>query len=260
MSGAARIAPRPLLALAARAGDQRAGHRARRRQPAAGAAARSLEGAFGSAEGWSEVGVRTCPLLLTGLAVAVAFRAGIWNIGAEGQLLVGAIAVAWLGTRVGALPAWLAAAAGARRGRRSAAPLWAALAGVLKTTRNVDEVISTIMLNFIAARAGRLSGARPADGGGGQLSADRRVAAAVRLPRLFAGYRVHAGLLVALAAAALAYAAALPHRARLRDARRRPQPRRRAPRRPAHHARAARRTGDQRRPSPVSPAASRSAR
>ena len=74
--------------------------------------------------------MRTCPLLLTGLAVAIAFRAGIWNIGAEGQLLVGAVAVAWLGTPRRRLPAWLgdpasllaaAALGGARVGRRSPA-------------------------------------------------------------------------------------------------------------------------------------------
>lgn len=162
------------------------------------------EGAFGSAEGWSEVGVRTCPLLLAGLAVAVAFRAGIWNIGAEGQLVVGAMAVAWLGTRVGALPVWLAAplvlvaAAGA-------GAAWAAIAGLLKLTRNVDEVISTIMLNFIAlGLVGYLVHGPLMEAAGSYPQSDP-VAAAARLPRLFAGYRVHAGLLIALAAAACAY-------------------------------------------------------
>src|SRR5688572_14052217 len=47
---------------------------------------------------------RAAPLLLTGLGVALAFRAGLWNIGAEGQLLAGALAAAWLGTRAGAAP------------------------------------------------------------------------------------------------------------------------------------------------------------
>jgi len=162
------------------------------------------DGAFGSADGWSEVGVRTCPLLLTGLAVAIAFRAGIWNIGAEGQLLVGAAAVAWLGTRSGALPAWLAIplvlAAAALGGA-----LWAAIAGLLKTARHVDEVISTIMLNFIAlGLVGYLVHGPLMEAAGNYPQTDA-VAAAVRLPRLVTGYRVHAGLLVAVAAAAFAY-------------------------------------------------------
>jgi hypothetical protein len=159
------------------------------------------EGAFGSAEGWSEVGVRTCPLLLAGLAVAVAFRAGIWNIGAEGQLVVGATAVAWLGTHVDALPAGLAVAL-VLLAAVLAGALWAALAGVLKTARNVDEVISTIMLNFIAlGLVGYLVHGPLMEAARNYPQSDA-IAAAARLPRLLGGYRVHLGLLVALAAAA----------------------------------------------------------
>ena len=162
------------------------------------------EGAFGSAESWSEVGVRTCPLLLAGLAVAIAFRAGIWNIGAEGQLLAGAVAMAWLGTRVGALPAWLAApltlAAAAFAGAA-----WAAAAGVLKSARNVDEVISTIMLNFVALGVVGYLVHGPLMEAAGNYPQTDAVDAAVRLPRLVSGYRLHAGLLVALAAAACAH-------------------------------------------------------
>ena len=159
-----------------------------------------LDGAFGSADAWSEVGVRTCPLLLTGLAVAIAFRAGIWNIGAEGQLLIGAVMVAWLGTRVGGWPAPLAMvvvlAAAALGGA-----LWAGIAGVLRSARGVDEVISTIMLNFIAlGLVGWLVNGPLMEAAGTYPQSDA-VAAAVRLPRLFSGYRLHAGLLLALLAA-----------------------------------------------------------
>ncbi|MEO8601110.1 MAG: ABC transporter permease [bacterium] len=160
-----------------------------------------LSGAFGSPDAWSEVGVRTCPLLLTGLAVAIAFRAGVWNIGAEGQLLVGAVMVAWLGTRATTLPAWLllpavlcAAAVGGAA--------WAGIAGVLRTARGVDEVISTIMLNFIAiGLVGWLVHGPLMEAAATYPQSDAVVAAA-RLPRLFSGYRVHAGALLALAAAA----------------------------------------------------------
>ncbi len=94
--------------------------------------------------------VRSTPLLITGLAVALAFRAGIWNIGAEGQFLAGAIAAAWIGTRwpisspVLALVAIVSVAAlfGA---------LAAAIPALLRKKFGVLEVITTIMLNFVAA-------------------------------------------------------------------------------------------------------------
>jgi simple sugar transport system permease protein len=159
------------------------------------------QGAFGSADAWSEVGVRTCPLLLTGLAVAIAFRAGIWNIGAEGQLLVGAVMVAWLGSRLDGWPAWLAAPAVLAAAALGGAA-WAGIAGVLRTARGVDEVISTIMLNFVAlGLIGWLVHGPLMEAAGTYPQTDAVVPDA-RLPRLVAGYRLHAGLLLALLAAA----------------------------------------------------------
>jgi simple sugar transport system permease protein len=116
------------------------------------AALRALvSGAFGDRFALADTALKTCPLLLTGLAVAIAFRTGVWNIGAEGQLLVGALAATAAGTAAGdlpfPLPVLLALAAGAAAGA-----LWGGLAAVLRVTRNVSEVIGTIMLNFIAVR------------------------------------------------------------------------------------------------------------
>jgi simple sugar transport system permease protein len=111
--------------------------------------ARALwDGAFGSAYSTSETLVQTAPLLLTGLGVAVAFRCQLFNIGAEGQFLLGAIAATWVGTRHGILPIFylpLALAAGAAAGA-----LWAGIAAVLKNYRGVPVVLSTLLLNFIA--------------------------------------------------------------------------------------------------------------
>lgn len=92
---------------------------------------------------------RATPLLLTGLAVLLAFRAGIWNIGAEGQFYAGAIAATWVGTRLGVTSPWealvlvplAAALAGAA---------WAAVPAFLRERFGVLEVITTIMLNFVA--------------------------------------------------------------------------------------------------------------
>ncbi|MDH3912358.1 MAG: ABC transporter permease, partial [Rhodospirillales bacterium] len=103
--------------------------------------------ALGSTFGLSETVVKATPLIFTGLAVAVAFRAKFWNIGAEGQLLAGAMAAAFIGAREG-LPAWslvpLMIVAGAIAGG-----LWAALPAVLKLRYRVDDVVATLMLNFI---------------------------------------------------------------------------------------------------------------
>jgi ABC-type uncharacterized transport system permease subunit len=95
----------------------------------------------------------TTPLILTGLAVAFAFRAGLFNIGGNGQYIVGAIAAVWVGSSFADMPSLLhillaiaaACAAGA---------FWAGIAGVLKAVTGAHEVISTIMLNWIAVWVG----------------------------------------------------------------------------------------------------------
>jgi simple sugar transport system permease protein len=97
--------------------------------------------------------ITTTPYILVGLAVAFAFRAGLFNIGGQGQYTVGGIAAVWIGSSFGSMPAVLhitlaivcAALAGA---------VWAGIAGALKATLGVNEVISTIMLNWIAIWGG----------------------------------------------------------------------------------------------------------
>ncbi len=92
--------------------------------------------------------VRATPLILAGLAVAIAFRAGVLNIGAEGQLLAGAAASAAVGVKAGGLGLIvipLALLAGVAAGA-----LWAGIAAELRKRFHVLEIISTIMLNFIA--------------------------------------------------------------------------------------------------------------
>jgi simple sugar transport system permease protein len=159
-----------------------------------------LEGAFGSAEGCSEVAVKTCPLLLTGIAVALAFRAGIWNIGAEGQLLAGAAAMAWLGD-ARSVPGWAAIPTGLAVSA-SAGALWAGGAAYLKVRRNVSEVIATIMLNFVAAGLVGYLVHGPLMEGAGQYPQTDAVELALRLPRLAPPARAHAGILIAIVAAA----------------------------------------------------------
>ena len=113
-------------------------------------------GMCGSWRALSETGVAATPYILTGLAVALGFRGGVFNIGAEGQLYMGALGAVVVGYAVGGLPIWwhlpLALAVGALGGA-----LWGAIPGVLKARFGAHEVINTIMMNYIAHEAGGLS-------------------------------------------------------------------------------------------------------
>jgi ABC-type uncharacterized transport system permease subunit len=160
-------------------------------------------GALGDRFALVDTLVKACPLVLTGLAVALAFRSGVWNIGAEGQLLVGALAATAVGGVASDLPAplplLLALAAGAVAGA-----LWAALPAVLLLTRNVSEVIGTIMLNFVAARLVGWAVHGPLLEGAARYPQSDPLPAAVLLP-LVAG-RLHAGVFIAAALAFVLWA------------------------------------------------------
>ncbi|BBO83862.1 ABC transporter permease [Desulfosarcina ovata subsp. sediminis] len=91
--------------------------------------------------------VKATPMIFTGLAVTVAFRARFWNIGAEGQLLAGAMAAAFVGARE-ALPAWSLCPTMILAGAVAGA-LWAMIPAVLKSRFKVDDVVASLLLNFI---------------------------------------------------------------------------------------------------------------
>ncbi len=110
-----------------------------------------FRGAFGSLDSIGTTIRKATPLLLTGLAVVFGYRGGVFNIGAEGQLILGGMAATAVGVRFEGLPVWLhvslcilaAALAGA---------LWSALPGALKAFRGFNEVITTLMMNYIAVQ------------------------------------------------------------------------------------------------------------
>ncbi len=108
-----------------------------------------LKGSFGSLDNLSRTLEKATPLIFSGLAVAFAFKAGLFNIGAQGQLLLGAITAAAVGFGIHGLPPYihtpLALLVGALAGG-----LFAAIPGALKTYTGAHEVITTIMLNYIA--------------------------------------------------------------------------------------------------------------
>ena len=107
------------------------------------------QGACGTPVAFTETLVKSTPLIFCGLAIAVAFQGALWNIGADGQLIIGAMAVGAIGPHLAGWPhpvaIALVIAAGALGGG-----LWGGLAGWLRARRDVNEVISTIMLNFVA--------------------------------------------------------------------------------------------------------------
>ncbi|HEX8910271.1 MAG TPA: ABC transporter permease [Anaeromyxobacteraceae bacterium] len=159
--------------------------------------------------GATEVLVRAVPLVLVALGIAISFRSGILNIGAEGQIQVGilaATAVALAAPRLpGALLLPLCLAAGAAAGA-----LWAGIAGVLRARLDVNEILSTVMLNYIAAqlytfllRGPMIDPDELMTGSGTPQS--MRLPRAAWLSRLVPGTRLHTGLLLALALAALVW-------------------------------------------------------
>ena len=152
----------------------------------------------------ADVLVRATPLIFAGLAVAVAFRAGVWNIGADGQLLAGATAAVMIGVMAGnalgygALPVALLAGALAGAG-------WAWIAAVLRTRFRVLEVISTIMLNFVAAYGVSYLVRGPLQEHTHIYPQTETIAVGAQVPRIFPGTRLHLGFVLAIGIAVVVW-------------------------------------------------------
>lgn len=108
-----------------------------------------LKGAFGSPQALQRTLEKATPLVFSGLAVAFAFKAGLFNIGAQGQLLLGAIMAAYVGFSFTGLPAYLHVPLALLVGAAAGA-LYGAIPGALKAYTGAHEVITTIMLNYVA--------------------------------------------------------------------------------------------------------------
>jgi general nucleoside transport system permease protein len=108
-----------------------------------------FSGAFGSPNAIATTMIRSTPLLFTGLAVAYGYRGGFFNIGAEGQLWLGAYAAVWVGATMTDVPGWLLIPL-CMLASMLAGSLYALLPGILKATRGVNEVLTTLLMNYIA--------------------------------------------------------------------------------------------------------------
>lgn len=163
-----------------------------------------LEGSFGSTKALSETAVWATPYIFAGLAVALAFKGGLFNIGAEGQLAVGAVASSLVGY---ALPEWLgfdlpaiihlplAIIFGVLMGG-----LWAAIVGWLKAYTGGHEVINTIMMNYIALNTTSylLNGVMKDRSPTNVIARTPLIADSARISPIFDGLRVHWGFVLAL--------------------------------------------------------------
>ena len=161
------------------------------------------KGAAGSQFAALETLTRATPLIFTGLAVAVAFRAKLWNIGAEAQLYIGGVVTILLGTGALPLPAFLLVPLIMAAAMAAGALLLLGPA-VLKTRFGVDEVVTTLLLNFIVLLFVSMLLEGPLkDPMGLGWPQSSRVVAEAQLPRIVQGKRLHYGFVIALASAAV---------------------------------------------------------
>jgi|TARA_B110001454_G_scaffold205869_1_gene215816 ABC-type uncharacterized transport system permease subunit len=157
-----------------------------------------LEGSFGSLDIFFGVTlVRAIPLVVIGLAVTVAFKSGVWNIGAEGQFYAGSMAGVWVGLSVGDYPSFVsvplvflsAAAAGA---------IWALLPALMRIRLGVGEVVTTILMNFVAIHLVSYVVRWPLQESRGVFPNTDLIDESVRLPIIIPGTGLHLGFVVAV--------------------------------------------------------------
>jgi simple sugar transport system permease protein len=156
-----------------------------------------LEGAFGNRYAFGQTLQRSVPLIFTSLAFAFAWQAGLFNIGAEGQLQLGALAATWVGLSLSSLPSILHAPLALLSGI-IAGGLWAAIPGAMRALMGINEVISTIMLNFIALQITVLAFLGPLADETAPYATTPNIASSAELPYLVSGTRLHVGFLLAL--------------------------------------------------------------
>ena len=162
-----------------------------------------FQSSLGSTNGLAETAIRTVPLALCGMGIALAFRAGVFNVGAEGQLYMGGIAAGYVGLQLAGAPQLLVLGGMALAGALAGA-VWSGIAGLLKLRFRANELITTIMLNYIAIFLAAFLLHGPLKDPASPLAQTARLGSESRLPILLPATRLHAGILVVLVLAASA--------------------------------------------------------
>lgn len=155
---------------------------------------------------WGELLLKATPLLLIGLGLALCFRSNIWNIGVEGQFVVGAVAAGSVALLAGpetsrwiVLPILLAGVAGGMA--------WASITAALRDRFHANEILVSLMLVYVADQLlGYMVSGPLKDPQGYGFPQSKTFEAVTQIPRLFAGSRIHIGLALALIGAALLWA------------------------------------------------------
>lgn len=166
-----------------------------------------FEGAFGSTNSIADTAVKATPLLLVGIGICISFRGGVINIGGEGQMILGGLGATALGLALPGAPGWLIIPLALLIGF-SLGGLWGGIAGYLKARFNVNEILTTIMMNAIAVQLMNLLLRGPmidkVQKGAARIPQTPRLADAFDLPRLIPT-RLHLGTLLAIILAILVY-------------------------------------------------------
>lgn len=166
------------------------------------------DGAFGSSNALAETLVKATPLLLVAIGICISFRGDVINIGGEGQMIVGAILATWIGLTFTSLPGWVVIVLAMLAGFLGGA-IWGGIPGYLKAHFNVNEILSTVMMNAIAVQMMNFLLRGPMiDPSQAQLDSKipqtARLLDIFRLPRLMPT-RLHLGALLAVVLAILVY-------------------------------------------------------
>jgi len=166
------------------------------------------EGAFGSTNAMAETLVKATPLLLVGLGICIAFRANVINIGGEGQMIIGGILATQIGLTFTDWPGWLVIVMAIGLGFLGGA-IWGGIPGLLKAYFNVNEILSTVMMNAIAVQImnfllrGPMIDPEQLEKAS-KIPQTARLLEVFRLPRLVPT-RLHLGFLIAVILAILVY-------------------------------------------------------
>jgi len=168
-----------------------------------------IGGALGDVSGLTQSAVKATPLLLVGLGIVIAFRASVINIGGEGQIIAGALLGTWFALAFRTWPGWLLIPATLLAGFLGGM-VWGFIPGILKARLNVNEILSTVMMNAIALQLMNylLRGPMIDPAGikaGTYLAQSERLPEQVWLPRLVPQTLLHSGAILAIVLAVVVY-------------------------------------------------------
>lgn len=159
-----------------------------------------FKGAFGTSSNVGETIIKAVPLIFTGLAATFAYRCGVFNLGAEGQFVMGAVMSIWLSTILAGIPPVMQLII-SLTGGMIAGGIWALIPGILKVTRGLNEMIVSIMLNYVAILfMGYLYSGPLREG-----SVPQTAAVSAKLGKIAGDSRVHIGIVIALIIAIAVY-------------------------------------------------------